>query len=169
MQIPLLCLLFCVCCCHYWVTLSHYPTQPGSTGEQKTKPTQNSVRQLRGQGLSPDLVGNKCFICMYTHICMYMSTHMHMYVHVCKYVCIHTLAWVHTHVLMYTLMYVRTYMITHTCIHEYTYVHTYVRTCVHCICCTVYHSLPSYTTLLDKSNTQPSLFLINTIYDMFNG
>uniref|UniRef100_A0A8C4NFI7 CTP synthase n=1 Tax=Eptatretus burgeri TaxID=7764 RepID=A0A8C4NFI7_EPTBU len=30
--------------------------QPGSTGEQKTKPTQNSVRELRGLGLSPDLV-----------------------------------------------------------------------------------------------------------------
>lgn len=30
--------------------------QPSSTGEQKTKPTQNSVRELRGLGLSPDLV-----------------------------------------------------------------------------------------------------------------
>ncbi|XP_030058169.1 CTP synthase 2 isoform X2 [Microcaecilia unicolor] len=30
--------------------------QPNSTGEQKTKPTQNSVRALRGLGLSPDLV-----------------------------------------------------------------------------------------------------------------
>jgi CTP synthase len=30
--------------------------EPGSTGEQKTKPTQNSVRQLRGQGLTPDLI-----------------------------------------------------------------------------------------------------------------
>lgn len=30
--------------------------QPNSTGEQKTKPTQNSVRELRGLGLSPDLV-----------------------------------------------------------------------------------------------------------------
>ncbi|XP_065906435.1 CTP synthase 1-like isoform X2 [Dysidea avara] len=30
--------------------------QPGNTGEQKTKPTQNSVRQLRGLGLSPDLI-----------------------------------------------------------------------------------------------------------------
>ena len=30
--------------------------QPDSTGEQKTKPTQNSVRELRGLGLSPDLV-----------------------------------------------------------------------------------------------------------------
>ncbi|XP_064405110.1 CTP synthase 2-like isoform X1 [Halichondria panicea] len=30
--------------------------QPSSTGEQKTKPTQNSVRQLRGLGLSPDVI-----------------------------------------------------------------------------------------------------------------
>lgn len=30
--------------------------QPNATGEQKTKPTQNSVRQLRGLGLSPDLI-----------------------------------------------------------------------------------------------------------------
>jgi hypothetical protein len=29
----------------------------GSVGEQKTKPTQASVRDLRGLGLSPDLVG----------------------------------------------------------------------------------------------------------------
>lgn len=30
--------------------------QPKSTGEHKTKPTQASVRELRGLGLSPDLV-----------------------------------------------------------------------------------------------------------------
>jgi CTP synthase (UTP-ammonia lyase) len=30
--------------------------QPQATGEQKTKPTQASVRELRGLGLSPDLV-----------------------------------------------------------------------------------------------------------------
>ena len=30
--------------------------QPSSTGEQKTKPTQHSVRALRGLGLSPDLI-----------------------------------------------------------------------------------------------------------------
>ncbi|KAG8507692.1 CTP synthase 1 [Galemys pyrenaicus] len=34
--------------------------QPSSTGEQKTKPTQNSVRELRGLGLSPDLVVCRC-------------------------------------------------------------------------------------------------------------
>lgn len=33
-----------------------FSAQPGTTGEQKTKPTQNSVRELRGLGLSPDLV-----------------------------------------------------------------------------------------------------------------
>ncbi|EDO28530.1 predicted protein, partial [Nematostella vectensis] len=42
---------FCV------VHVSLIPT-PSATGEQKTKPTQNSVRELRGLGLSPDLV---CF------------------------------------------------------------------------------------------------------------
>ncbi len=30
--------------------------EPKSTGEQKTKPTQNSVRDLRTSGLSPDMV-----------------------------------------------------------------------------------------------------------------
>ena len=30
--------------------------QPKSTGEQKTKPTQSSVRELRGLGLAPDLI-----------------------------------------------------------------------------------------------------------------
>lgn len=34
--------------------------QPSSTGEQKTKPTQNSVRELRGLGLSPDLIMCRC-------------------------------------------------------------------------------------------------------------
>lgn len=35
-----------------------YPhfVQPRSTGEPKTKPTQSSVRELRGLGLSPDLI-----------------------------------------------------------------------------------------------------------------
>lgn len=30
--------------------------QPRATGEPKTKPTQASVRELRGLGLSPDLI-----------------------------------------------------------------------------------------------------------------
>lgn len=39
------------CCVH----VSLIP-QPKSTGEHKTKPTQQSVKELRGLGLSPDLV-----------------------------------------------------------------------------------------------------------------
>uniref|UniRef100_A0A8C9WYL1 CTP synthase n=1 Tax=Sander lucioperca TaxID=283035 RepID=A0A8C9WYL1_SANLU len=34
--------------------------QPSATGEQKTKPTQSSVRELRGLGLSPDLIMCRC-------------------------------------------------------------------------------------------------------------
>uniref|UniRef100_A0A8C5FTV6 CTP synthase n=1 Tax=Gadus morhua TaxID=8049 RepID=A0A8C5FTV6_GADMO len=34
--------------------------QVSTTGEQKTKPTQNSVRELRGLGLSPDLIMCRC-------------------------------------------------------------------------------------------------------------
>ncbi|CAH3018310.1 unnamed protein product, partial [Porites evermanni] len=34
--------------------------EPDSTGEQKTKPTQNSVREMRGLGLSPDLIMCRC-------------------------------------------------------------------------------------------------------------
>ena len=30
--------------------------EPACTGDQKTKPTQNAVRELRGLGLSPDLI-----------------------------------------------------------------------------------------------------------------
>ena len=30
--------------------------EPVCTGDQKTKPTQNAVRELRGLGLSPDLI-----------------------------------------------------------------------------------------------------------------
>ncbi|XP_010789350.1 CTP synthase 1-like, partial [Notothenia coriiceps] len=33
---------------------------PNATGEQKTKPTQNTVRELRGLGLSPDLIMCRC-------------------------------------------------------------------------------------------------------------
>lgn len=39
------------CCAH----VSLVPS-PKSTGEPKTKPTQSSVRELRGLGLSPDLI-----------------------------------------------------------------------------------------------------------------
>ncbi|KXJ17051.1 CTP synthase [Exaiptasia diaphana] len=43
--------------CVVHVTLIPEPT---ATGEQKTKPTQNSVRELRGLGLSPDLIMCRC-------------------------------------------------------------------------------------------------------------
>lgn len=39
-----------------YLSFQNVPFQPNATGEQKTKPTQNSVRALRGLGLSPDLV-----------------------------------------------------------------------------------------------------------------
>lgn len=39
-----------------YLSFQNLPFQPNATGEQKTKPTQNSVRALRGLGLSPDLV-----------------------------------------------------------------------------------------------------------------
>lgn len=45
-----------MCHHHLIVQLLLFSGQPSSTGEQKTKPTQNSVRELRGLGLSPDLV-----------------------------------------------------------------------------------------------------------------
>lgn len=32
----------------------------GSAGEQKTKPTQHSVRELRGLGLFPDVIVCRC-------------------------------------------------------------------------------------------------------------
>lgn len=47
--------------------------QPNSTGEQKTKPTQNSVRELRGLGLSPDLV--RLYSLLYTVKSQSMSRH----------------------------------------------------------------------------------------------
>ncbi|KAM9352750.1 CTP synthase 1-like [Symphorus nematophorus] len=42
--------------------------QPNSTGEQKTKPTQNSVRELRGLGLSPDLIMCRCAMPLETSV-----------------------------------------------------------------------------------------------------
>lgn len=39
-----------------FVLICFFCPQPQTTGEQKTKPTQSSVRELRGLGLSPDLV-----------------------------------------------------------------------------------------------------------------
>ncbi|XP_029958874.1 CTP synthase 1-like [Salarias fasciatus] len=42
--------------------------QPSPTGEQKTKPTQNSVRELRGLGLSPDLIMCRCATVLETSV-----------------------------------------------------------------------------------------------------
>ncbi|KAA8586067.1 hypothetical protein FQN60_007636 [Etheostoma spectabile] len=42
--------------------------QPSATGEQKTKPTQNSVRELRGLGLSPDLIMCRCSTALETSV-----------------------------------------------------------------------------------------------------
>ncbi|XP_062831305.1 CTP synthase 2 isoform X3 [Anolis carolinensis] len=39
-----------------YAILAFWEQLPNATGEQKTKPTQNSVRALRGLGLSPDLI-----------------------------------------------------------------------------------------------------------------
>ena len=36
----------------------HVSLIPFQNGEQKTKPTQNSVKELRGLGISPDMVIN---------------------------------------------------------------------------------------------------------------
>ena len=41
------------------IHVSLVPT-PGSSGQQKTKPLQNSIRTLRGLGLSPDLIICRC-------------------------------------------------------------------------------------------------------------
>lgn len=46
----------------FFIILFHI--QPGATGDDKTKPTQASVRELRGLGLTPDLV-----ICRSTKPC----------------------------------------------------------------------------------------------------
>lgn len=45
----------------------------GSVGEQKTKPTQSSVRDLRGLGLSPDFVGFSRFFLEVYRICSPVS------------------------------------------------------------------------------------------------
>ena len=50
--------MWCILCVYCRVIC-----QPKSTGEQKTKPTQNTVRELRGLGLSPDLAGVVVIVC----------------------------------------------------------------------------------------------------------
>ncbi|KAF6730561.1 CTP synthase 1 [Oryzias melastigma] len=59
---PDTCALFCSC------LPSCVCAQPSATGEQKTKPTQNSVRELRGLGLSPDLIMCRCSTVLETSV-----------------------------------------------------------------------------------------------------
>lgn len=54
-------------CGKFNICVLHCSVQPSATGEQKTKPTQNSVRELRGLGLSPDLVSLLSHSCFYKH------------------------------------------------------------------------------------------------------
>lgn len=48
----------------FFTFMIHFFLKPGATGDDKTKPTQSSVRELRGLGLTPDLV-----ICRSTKPC----------------------------------------------------------------------------------------------------
>ncbi|XP_061920410.1 LOW QUALITY PROTEIN: CTP synthase 1-like [Entelurus aequoreus] len=52
--------------------------QPNTTGEQKTKPTQNSMRELRGLGLSPDVVMCRCTTPLETAVKENISMFCHM-------------------------------------------------------------------------------------------
>ncbi|CAK8671452.1 unnamed protein product [Clavelina lepadiformis] len=51
--------------------------QPSTTGEQKTKPTQHSVRQLRGLGLSPDLIICRSYSPIHTSVKEKISNFCH--------------------------------------------------------------------------------------------
>uniref|UniRef100_A0A4W6DH12 CTP synthase n=1 Tax=Lates calcarifer TaxID=8187 RepID=A0A4W6DH12_LATCA len=53
---PQVCVIEVIC----WSRLILFYCERITTGEQKTKPTQNSVRELRGLGLSPDLIMCRC-------------------------------------------------------------------------------------------------------------
>ncbi len=57
--VPLQCVIFWNCLLDDSLQLGFLfcVHQPKSTGEHKTKPTQNSIRELRGLGLYPDMVG----------------------------------------------------------------------------------------------------------------
>ena len=72
------CVCVCVCVCVFSLIIIDdmfiyiVYTQPGNTGEQKTKPTQHSVRQMRGFGLSPDIVSWLNLICVMFIISMYL-------------------------------------------------------------------------------------------------
>uniref|UniRef100_A0A665T3I8 CTP synthase n=1 Tax=Echeneis naucrates TaxID=173247 RepID=A0A665T3I8_ECHNA len=60
---------------------------PNTTGEQKTKPTQNSVRELRGLGLSPDLIMCRCATALETAVKEKISMFCH--VEPTQVVCVH--------------------------------------------------------------------------------
>ncbi|KAM9309040.1 CTP synthase 1-like isoform 1-T1 [Pholidichthys leucotaenia] len=61
--------------------------QPSTTGEQKTKPTQNSVRELRGLGLSPDLIMCRCVTPLETSVKEKISMFCH--VEPTQVICVH--------------------------------------------------------------------------------
>ncbi|XP_061574445.1 CTP synthase 1b [Cololabis saira] len=61
--------------------------QPNTTGEQKTKPTQNSVRELRGLGLSPDLIMCRCTTPLETSVKEKISMFCH--VEPTQVICVH--------------------------------------------------------------------------------
>uniref|UniRef100_A0A3B4U3E4 CTP synthase n=1 Tax=Seriola dumerili TaxID=41447 RepID=A0A3B4U3E4_SERDU len=64
--------------------------QPNTTGEQKTKPTQNSVRELRGLGLSPDLIMCRCTTPLETAVKEKISMFCH--VEPTQVICVHDVA-----------------------------------------------------------------------------
>ncbi|XP_047453864.1 CTP synthase 1-like [Mugil cephalus] len=61
--------------------------QPSATGEQKSKPTQNSVRELRGLGLSPDLIMCRCTTPLQTSVKEKISMFCH--VEPTQVICVH--------------------------------------------------------------------------------
>uniref|UniRef100_A0AAX7SEU6 CTP synthase n=1 Tax=Astatotilapia calliptera TaxID=8154 RepID=A0AAX7SEU6_ASTCA len=61
--------------------------QPNTTGEQKTKPTQNSVRELRGLGLSADLIVCRCTTPLETSVKEKISMFCH--VEPTQVICVH--------------------------------------------------------------------------------
>ncbi|XP_076008800.1 CTP synthase 1-like [Genypterus blacodes] len=67
--------------------------QPGTTGEQKTKPTQNSVRELRGLGLSPDLIMCRCVTPLETAVKEKISMFCH--VEPTQVICVHDVSTVY--------------------------------------------------------------------------
>ena len=79
----------------------------------------------------------------YTHIPIYIYTHMHTYTHIHTYIHMHTHIHTHIHGGMHTYTHIPIYLSTHTYIHEYiqacmlslshthTHTHTYTHTHTH--------------------------------------